>query len=431
MSQNITEKIRIIKYKDRFIVFNLQNMQGSVVDGEELKAVCENLGNVKTDTLSPYLEEVISRLAGPARIDNSSDFFGDCHYISPVIAVTHNCNYHCTYCYEKSYQKNQTIAPEQIGNIDEFYKIYTSHYGMEKNYGSVSIIGGEPLLPANREVLETIHNVWNDIPVRYTTNGTYIRHFGDILGNIRKLKLVVSLDGTKEMHLAKRLTTDPDYYDKTIDGIKWAVEKGIDTSILSVFHPEYVDKYPMFFDLLESLGWGSKSNISLAFAPKMNSGCDDLSREYVLKTADSIKRLKRIDARINNADILKLIPGAFSLARCLEKADALSSYACGALQLSNFAFSPDGYVYFCNTTRCPEARVGRFFPDIFVDFSAIERLRKRTFENFSECRECDYKLICACGCPISSITHYKTTDKPFCSFWKDREIVDLLTDVFA
>lgn len=66
----------------------------------------------------------------------------------------------------------------------------------------------------------------------------------------------------------------------------------------------------------------------------MDSGCDDINRDYLMATNDALKRLKKKDGRISEVFITKLVPGALSLYRALEmrsNGQRISAYACEAL----------------------------------------------------------------------------------------------------
>lgn len=65
------------------------------------------------------------------------------------IAITYNCNFACTYCYERNISKDSTISREMI---DRFYEIAFSN--RDKIRDSIGITGGEPLMYENAEILE-------------------------------------------------------------------------------------------------------------------------------------------------------------------------------------------------------------------------------------------------------------------------------------
>ena len=45
--------------------------------------------------------------------------------------------------------------------------------------------------------------------------------------------------------------------------------------------------------MMERMGWRSVSNLHLAFILKMDSGCDDINRDYLMATNDALKKLKK------------------------------------------------------------------------------------------------------------------------------------------
>ena len=351
---------------------------------------------------------------------------------SPTIVLSHACNYRCTYCFESDYIKSGRINPEQISNIEVFNDQYALHYGIEKKYEGIAVVGGEPFLPENRKTIMSIHEHWHDQRFQYTTNGTNILQYADILKKAKSVKLKVSLDGTPEIHFDKRKTEARQLYDRTIEGLRWAISEKIDTTVISIFQPEFVDSYSEYFDMMERMGWRSVSNLHLAFILKMDSGCDDINRDYLMATNDALKKLKKKDGRISEVFITKLVPGALSLYRALEmrsNGQRISAYACEALFSPAFTFAPDGYVYFCNASRSKNAIVGQFFPEVRVYFDAIEKLKQRNILNMVKCQGCKFRFVCGGGCPVSSIAHYDDVNEPYCAYWNDEEVMNLFENV--
>ena len=278
----------------------------------------------------------------------------------------------------------------------------------------------------------SIHEHWHDQRFQYTTNGTNILQYADILKKAKSVKLKVSLDGTPEIHFDKRKTEARQLYDRTIEGLRWAISEKIDTTVISIFQPEFVDSYSEYFDMMERMGWRSVSNLHLAFILKMDSGCDDINRDYLMATNDALKKLKKKDGRISEVFITKLVPGALSLYRALEmrsNGQRISAYACEALFSPAFTFAPDGYVYFCNASRSKNAIVGQFFPEVRVYFDAIEKLKQRNILNMVKCQGCKFRFVCGGGCPVSSIAHYDDVNEPYCAYWNDEEVMNLFENV--
>lgn len=164
----------------------------------------------------------------------------------------------------------------------------------------------------------------------------------------------------------------------------------------------------------------------------MDSGCDDINRDYLMATNDALKKLKKKDGRISEVFITKLVPGALSLYRALEmrsNGQRISAYACEALFSPAFTFAPDGYVYFCNASRSKNAIVGQFFPEVRVYFDAIEKLKQRNILNMVKCQGCKFRFVCGGGCPVSSIAHYDDVNEPYCAYWNDEEVMNLFENV--
>lgn len=428
------DKVFVLRNEENSnVAFNIENLESDRLSDREVLMLYEYYKSGRLNDCSPKVKEDIVRFNKKMYQTNIVSEPYDMP-LSPTIVISHDCNYNCSYCFEKDFRKSGVITPEHINNIEAFLDIYSKHYGIEKKYGGISIVGGEPFLPSNMPIISTIHEHWKDQAFQYTTNGTNILMFSEILKRAKKLRLKISIDGTKQMHLAKRATNNSSLYNETIKGLKWAISSEIETIVLSVFHPDLLDSYPQYFDMLENLGWLTKSNLKLAFLLKMDSGCDDIDRKYILDVNKALIALKKNDSRINNASITKLIPGANALSRALISkvlGHKLTTYACEALFAATFTFAPDGCVYFCNATRSKQGRIGLFYPHVEVDFHMLDILKKRNVLNMSQCKNCKYRFVCGGGCPVSSIKHYGDVEHPFCSYWKDPEIIALFETVLA
>lgn len=426
----MTDKIFVLRGKTDSLLFNIETLKSVRLSNENLRQLIESTYVGTCGDKMKRMNKIMAELENADLTGILKESYKP--IFSPTIVLSHACNYRCTYCFESDYIKSGRINPEQISNIEVFNDQYALHYGIEKKYEGIAVVGGEPFLPENRKTIMSIHEHWHDQRFQYTTNGTNILQYADILKKAKSVKLKVSLDGTPEIHFDKRKTEARQLYDRTIEGLRWAISEKIDTTVISIFQPEFVDSYSEYFDMMERMGWRSVSNLHLAFILKMDSGCDDINRDYLMATNDALKKLKKKDGRISEVFITKLVPGALSLYRALEmrsNGQRISAYACEALFSPAFTFAPDGYVYFCNASRSKNAIVGQFFPEVRVYFDAIEKLKQRNILNMVKCQGCKFRFVCGGGCPVSSIAHYDDVNEPYCSYWNDEEVMNLFENV--
>lgn len=342
--------------------------------------------------------------------------------LEPTIVLGYKCNYSCDYCYQKDQRKNQTdvMNSKDIAAILSFYEKYCQLYSLEEEYGDIGVIGGEPLLPQNEDVINAIGDTWKNSRLIITTNGTYIDYFSSFFRKYNT-KVRVSLDGTKSTHYLRRKTQSEDAYERSIEGIKLLLNLGIEVVIISVFSKDLLRDASEFFNMLEEqLGWRRNPLISLAFIPEFGVGCDDIPIERIVDNLKNFHKLVNTDARALEVDSRKLFPGSITLKESIELARQgyYAPYRCSALYSSNFAFIPNGTVHTClSAVNSSEQCIGRFKPAPYVNTEFVSSIRNRRVENFTQCQDCALRSMCRGGCLATVYKYTGTYSKPYCGFW--------------
>lgn len=348
--------------------------------------------------------------------------------INPTIVLSYDCNLNCTYCYQNDIKKIAGHMTERhIDNIDLFYDVLCSHYQREKKYGSITITGGEPCMPQNRSVIKYILDKWKSEKVHIITNGVNLLDFiDDFFGY--NVELIISLDGTQKTHERHRKSkASQNTYEKTVNAIKVALDRGFIITISSVFFIDAFEEYPAFFDLLESLGWPSRENLRVKFQREAYHGADEINSDYNHKIIDAFVNLKGMDERTEYINIGGLIPG---LARFVYEFKSYMSgnfvqkaYRCDILREASYVFSPTGYVFLCYSS--PEVcKIGSYYPNVYIDENQIHRLSERNTLKMEKCTGCIYKTICRGGCVVSALESGLDISEPFCGVFSDESILN-------
>jgi uncharacterized protein len=417
------DHIYTLRQNNGYKLINLYTLKTLQVSDEEINKIKDNVHN---DIIRNFLNET-------EIIYEYSSIKSQELSLNLQIVLSYKCNYRCTYCYEGGYKNaNIKFRGEYLKNIDEFYTIYCKHYGINKNYKTISLMGGEPLLPENYKTIESIFSYWKDCNFIITTNGTYIEYYKTLLKKY-PVELHVSLDGIKEIHYRYRRSNDLSAYDQTLCGIRWLASEGISTVVMSVFHPEFVDKYPSFFDLMEELGWLKTENLGLFFNIEVGDGSDDIDFDYLIKTNEAFKQLKSMDVRTSKVQSKKIVPGSSRLITGAGDISAFkfpNTYKCSCLISPSYNFLPDGSVSLCNMFRPGEGIVGLYAPNVRVDFDKIELLKQRNVLRIDKCLKCKYKFLCGGGCPVSAFRKTGSYMEPNCGIWeKNYDILSYFENV--
>jgi len=159
--------------------------------------------------------------------------------------VTYACNLRCKHCYANAGKPltDELTTEEALKVVDTLG---------EAGVAALAFSGGEPLV--RKDILKLIDRGKDyEMHVSIATNGTLLTK-----ENVKKLEehgldfIQISLDGTKDAHEAFRGI--PGIYERTVEGIKNAVESGVTTCIsMTATKLNYKD-VPKVMDLAEEFG---------------------------------------------------------------------------------------------------------------------------------------------------------------------------------
>lgn len=345
---------------------------------------------------------------------------------------TYNCNYQCSYCYEKKRKhKFDHMTPQHIQHVKDFYKLYNEVFSCNIEYAQIVVSGGEPFLPSNRETISSILCNWAETPVQFITNGSNVLNYFDILDTHDALTLSFSIDGTKEMHNKKRFSSNPTQYDNMIKAIHAALDKGYHIALSSLYHPEFESQYSEYFDFLESLGWPNNPQIITRFGLIVSGdGVGFFDDEYLKASLASLSALKRKDGRVEHFNLSEMIPGCRNLinAMCNANSGFYRPHRCPAVSSPSFAFMPDGYVSICSTIDQEIGYIGRFWPDVEIYVDKLKKLQGRRIEILSPCNICDKRVFCLGGCPATALSETQDLYGTYCGIWDKSTIYKYIDD---
>lgn len=206
-------------------ILNLLNGKRTYVTNEEMDKF-EEKAEFPSDIINILPEKIVPKIT-------SYDKYGDFFSFADIafLELTRGCNLRCKHCLNNSGvpEDNQLTYQECYGLIKELSKA-----GIQE----IRFTGGEPL------VFEGIYDLIrfasdNGIFVSIGTNGTLITE--EIAHKLKASglkRVVVSLDGTREMHDVIRGKGN---YEKTINAIKYLNDEGISIKVNAVIMRSNMD----------------------------------------------------------------------------------------------------------------------------------------------------------------------------------------------
>lgn len=340
-------------------------------------------------------------------------------YVKPTIITGYNCNYKCKYCFQNKSKIKETMKIEMINSIKKFYLEYEKIFKHHIIVDSLRVIGGEPLLESNREIIKTLFQSWGNSNFEIITNGSSMDSFLNIFEEHRdKIEFKISIDGIKKMHYKRRKPSQKSLYEDTIKNLKLFVDLDYMVTVMMVYDYTSNDLYSEFLDKMEKIGWLNKKNFKITLIPQYLKTIDYID----LENFEYLNDLKQNDDRIKKVNYMGFIPGLWNAKEAMIGNVSLSEYRCKKLQIPSYAFFPNGEVHFCEASPSEKTLIGLFYPEIKINTKKIEELKKRTIKKLSKCKYCKFKLVCKGGCPITSLENNNDLMIPYCGLWKYNEM---------
>lgn len=348
----------------------------------------------KTGVLSKYTDDEFDRLylLKWTKMQSQNDF------MNLTIAPTMNCNFRCSYCYEKNFRNTKMMDLSLTQKIIDFAK------ERKVKHLNVAWYGGEPLLCLdfikhfNHETYEAGFDVSQSIVTNgYLLTEEVVKYFDFIwLKNIQ-----ITLDGDKETHNSRRPhVSNPDSFGRIMDNLEMLYTycnfNGYwpNVSIRVNIDKTNEDDYPKIKNMLYKK-YGNFFNVYYALVQNSNSCVD--KTEVIINTEHEKEYKEKLDKKYGIEDE-SFYPHQYG--NCF----------CGAQTLNNYVIDADGFMYKC-------------WEDIGIKNRAIYNLNDKKFNNvpvesdyiiksqsmFDEvCKNCFMFTSCQGGCPKHSLENKKS-----------------------
>ncbi len=341
---------------------------------------------------------------------------------------TYNCNFNCSYCYQKDYDNktnNIKIHPELIDRFFDF--INTNEFFINrKKY--ITLFGGEPLLhsKAYKNTIEYFFNktIQNNIDIAIVTNGYNIIEYADILTKLHIREIQITLDGTETIHNNRRkLKSGEGTFSKIVEGINFCLKNNIPVNLRIIVDKENFDNLIDLFKFAKSQNWLNNHLFKT-----------QLGRNYELHSCYHKPEVlfDRIQLHINlynlikkNPDFLEFHKPEFSISKYLSENNLLPPPifdACPACK-NEWAFDYTGNIYSCTATVGKKGEeLGTFYPKINLNIDYITQIQNRDIYSIPECKKCNLSLLCGGGCLSIAKNNTNNIYSPDC-----RPITDILS----
>ncbi|OSA77077.1 hypothetical protein B2H86_02740 [Clostridium botulinum] len=335
-------------------------------------------------------------------IHNTSRF-GNKSSLGITLLPTTNCNFRCTYCFEKYNNYPNKIMSAKI--IDKTLKFIDDN--LENNASlTISWFGGEPLLEFGtiKKMQSEINNMASKRNVTVSsgiiTNGYLLTE--DISNQLVKLGITtaqITLDGSKEFHNKKRkLKNGMGTYDKIISNILKA-NSNLHIPIRINIDKNNIDNMDMFLDSLKESGICDKKNVFIYFAIVRDY---DTSKSCISPNCFNVKEFSNEELKLYRLAYKKGIHNA----RISINPNIPS---CGAVSPNTFVIEPDGTIQKCwNLIGNSSCAIGHLLyeENEYRKYQFLSNQYKwYSWQGYNkdECKNCNILPLCMGGCPYYDI----------------------------
>jgi len=343
---------------------------------------------------------------------------------SYIFMPTYDCNLRCSYCYQDHMRTDcslhHLLRTMKNPMVDRIFaaipKIETLH-GVDRgarHRRNIGLFGGEPLLAANRPVVEHIlaHALGlGEVDIWAVSNGTELGAYRDLLGPAGIATVQITLDGTPREHDQRRVYADgTGSFARIAEGIDLALAQGAVVSLRINVDRKNLEDLPAVAREFAARGWAAHRGFA-AYTSPVRAGNGKTDPKGTLSTWDLDRGLTRL--RTEHPEIAVISrpdEGLRARARRIfdsggEVLPSLRPSFCGAHDRM-YIFDPFGDIYACwERTGDSNIRIGRVLPDGEVELreDQLALWRGRTVASNPVCRRCRYALHCGGGCAVLAL----------------------------
>lgn len=360
---------------------------------------------------------------------------------SYIFMPTYDCNLRCSYCYQDHMRTDcslrHLLRTMQIPMVD---RIFAALPGIEALHGvepgsrhrrSFGLFGGEPLLAANRPVVEHILArafELGEVDVWAVSNGTELGAYRDLLGPAGISLIQITVDGPPQQHDQRRIYADGSgSFERIAEGIDLSLAQGAGVSVRINVDRNNLNDLPSVARELAARGWATHPGFS-AYTSPVRAGNGKTDAGHTLSTWDLDRELTRLrDEHPEVAILTRPDEGLRARARRIfdtggEILPSLRPSFCGAHDRM-YIFDPFGDIYSCwERTGDPKVRTGRVLPEGGVELNEQQLAvwHGRTVASNPVCRRCRYALHCGGGCAVLALGRNGSFDSNYCDGFASR-----------
>ncbi len=346
-----------------------------------------------------------------------------------VILPTYNCNFRCEYCFERHRLTRGSDWLSRVMTrpmVDAVFRQMEAYKQSGRKLDDCTLYGGEPLLRANRDIVEYIcqRSRALDMPLSFVSNGYELDAFVDLLARYDAKSVQITVDGLAPVHDARRyLAGGQGTYARIMDNIAIALGRGIHISLRVNVNRANLHSAMELPQELRRRGFLESAHFNYYF--KATAACHEADPANAVTDLEVLRSLRQTGMKLE--ECFRHTSVMSSVARCARDVIKNGNYPpivasyCGA-EASMICVDPDGVLYSCwelvGNEQCAvgitDVEKGRFLFDL-----RLMKWQTRTLYNMPDCRCCPYLMYCGGGCAAESENVYGDKTRGNCGVLRE------------
>lgn len=359
---------------------------------------------------------------------------------SYIFMPTYSCNLRCPYCFQDHMRTDpnfkhllRTMSTDMVDRYFKALPAIEAEHGIDAgpdHERNIGFFGGEPLLAANRSIVEYImekaRSMGNAV-FWAVSNATEIEAYDGLLGPEGIAQIQITLDGPPDEHNQRRVYPDGSgSFDKIARNIDFALERGVMISVRLNIDRNNIDDIPRLAEVIASYRWPEHRNFNVYTAP-IHASNEKTDRKTTFNSWELDKALTEMrEEHPHTTFIGRPDEGIRVRARQIfdqkELIPNLRPHFCGAHD-GMYILDSFGDLYACwEKTGDAKIRLGHVDADSNVHFQlpVKKEWRTRSVASNPVCKQCRYALHCGGGCAILALGQRGTMHANYCDGYASR-----------
>jgi len=331
--------------------------------------------------------------------------------------LTYKCNLSCGYCYQHSLAEKTKAPPMSAEFVDRFFaEYYPQLYPRKPKQLNLTLFGGEPLLPSNREALVRILAYAKRRPsvrLSVATNATTLPEMADLIGpakgQIRNVQ--VTLDGDRMLHDENRIpVSGQPTFDATIAAVRRLIDLQAHVSLRLHIHQGKLESAKNLVEYLEKEKILAHRQVTVYFSPINTFASEQNSPAEAALFADLFQSVAaKTNRPPSNLDFMS------RFLDMQERKILPKVRFCGAGGDNFQVVDALGDIYGCyEEAGHRDRRIGSFRKGKLEYRPLKASYARRNLLHLPECLSCSAALFCGGGCPSEARLQKGTIFTSYC-----------------